>query len=73
MPQVKGQIAVDVRNQRDCCAREVPVTEGTTGHRAHRGVSGTGEEGGLHRCQQLERPVYERSLGAGNWGRKHRP
>lgn len=73
MPQVKGQIALDVSNQRGWCAREVSVTGGTTGHRAHRAMSGTGEEDVVHACQQLERPVCERSLGASNWGTKHRP
>lgn len=64
MPWVKGQIALDVSNWRDWHTREVPVSEGTTGHRAHRSVSATGEGDVAHRCQQLERPVCKRTLGA---------
>lgn len=39
------------------------LTEGTTGHMAHRSVSATAEGDVGHRCQQLERPVCKRSLG----------
>lgn len=68
MPQVKWQIALDVSNQRGWHAKEVPVTEGTAGHRAHRSVSATGGGDVAHRCQQVQRPVCKRSLGASNWG-----
>lgn len=64
MPRVKGQRALDVSNQRDWHAREVPASEGTTGHGAPRSVSAAGEGDVAHRCQQLERPVCKRSLGA---------
>jgi len=55
--QVKGQTALDVSDRRDWHAREVPVTKGTAGHRAHSSVSATGEGDVAQRCQQLERPV----------------